>query len=446
MVSFSDLPNEILTHIVVFAGSCDVALVCKPLRDRVAANLHQILATRFSGRLDYTLKLALENRRYILATEICEAMTSPFQISRGLLQVSLKGTSAMAAILLAKEGCSPSYENGMPLMNAAAVGNTGVLSLLLSQPGVRADVRDSRALHNAVLGDNIEATHILLTASPPAAANGQHGGILDQAVRHRNHVMVELLLSAQVPALADYGDSRALVSASDIGAVRVVDLLMNTPQHAARADCNNGGAIIAASRRGHSGIVERLLNAPQNAARADSRDGFALVVAAEKGHDQVVELLLSAPENAVCADSEAGERAFLAAAKNGHSSVVEKLLYQPSHPTPRDTYKGLVLEEASARGYTDVVRLILQAPRPHGFFFRPTGYNPFYGNKSVYKAAKNGHIEVVRLLLCSDVVGDLDTGAAMAIASDNGHNLIASVIREFGRGNAPRLLGSRMRE
>lgn len=455
MSSVSNIPIPVLGRILTLVGSCKSALVCVAFRDIVYEHFPAILIAQFQCKAQYALSRALDCRKYAVATDICRLQATPTRPqgpSRCLVVVCYHRrvppgdmvyadmVYAMAEILLSQPACDPNFSDGFPLLRAAELPDTRVLSLLLRQPSVKASVCGSLALQIAARMNNTEAVRLLLTSSSSPATADSDPRVLHSAVRHGNALMVAMLLSAPTnPARADANQSSALEVAADFGRSAIVSLLMSTPQHAARADANNGAALMSAAAKGHAEVVELLMNAPQHAAYANTGGGSALGYAASSGHANVVDLLLSAPTNRAIADSVYGHLALAWAALHGHFDVVQKLLYFPQDPAPRSCLDGNALLNASQKGHINIVRLLLGAPKP----MEPCG------TEAVTLAAENGHEEVVRMLLMGDgVVGggawDLDGRLirAQTKALRHGHKRIAAMLLAYSKGIVPRLLRS----
>ena len=128
-----------------------------------------------------------------------------------------------------------------------------------------------------------------------------------------------------------------------------------------------------------------------------------------------------------CESSKAQVEALLDAAESGRAAAVESLLQRPQDPDLCCDWSMLTaLFAASKNGHLEVVRLLLQANADKDKAI-------FDGSTPLYKAAENGHWEVARLLLEASADKDKathDGATPLYIAAETGHWEIARLLLE----------------
>ena len=123
--------------------------------------------------------------------------------------------------------------------------------------------------------------------------------------------------------------------------------------------------------------------------------------------------------------------AFVSACDGGHVTEVERLLHAPQNPDVRDTQNNWMGIHLAARNdHLDVVRLLLEASADKDAVMQ-------HGVTALHIAALNGHVDVVRLLLQagSDLNAAMQDGTgatALYIATQNGHADIVQLLLEAG--------------
>ena len=220
------------------------------------------------------------------------------------------------------------------LWNASAAGHFEIVQLLLDNG---ADVNAN--------GDRYDCITALIAASKE--------GHLE---------IVQLLLDNGADVNFGRNDVTALITASEEGHLEIVQLLLDKGADV-NADHNDVTALIAASENGYLEIVQLLLDkgANVNLANPDYDDGeTALWVASKEGHTEVVNLLLDkgADVDIVNPDYD-GVTALWVASEEGHTEVVN-LLLDKGADVNFDLNDKTVLWVASTNGHTEVVRLLLK--------------------------------------------------------------------------------------
>ncbi len=212
-----------------------------------------------------------------------------------------------------------------------------------------------------------------------------------------------------------------------------------------------------AAKNGHSECVRLLLSAPG----IKVNHGEPLCLAAKNGHAECVKLLLAAPGIAVNREfhptvwclpdltfsgySVQYDRTYSyplsLAAKNGHVECVKLLLAVPGI----DVNLGSPLELAAENGHAECVKLLLAALGIDvNREFHPTvrclpdlpslddyeQYGRTYFDP-LSLAAKNGHVECVKLLLAVPGI-DVNLGSPLKLAAKNGHEECVKLLKAAG--------------
>jgi len=178
---------------------------------------------------------------------------------------------------------------------------------------------------------------------------------------------------------------------------------------------------LEAARNGDSGALAELLERGIDPDTVDAHGNTLLMLAARQGHAEAVASLLGHRPR-LSQRNPAGDTALMLAVLKGHAEVVELLL---AAGAPVDHEGWTPLMYAAFEGHTAILERLLE---------RGAAVNALAPNKSnaLMLAARNGHIEVVRRLLRTDV--DLrqknDAGfTAESWAQAAGNTDIAALVR-----------------
>lgn len=132
------------------------------------------------------------------------------------------------------------------------------------------------------------------------------------------------------------------------------------------------------------------------------RKRTALHFAAEKGNTDVVDLLLESGAN-VTAETEEEQTALVLAAENGHADVVTSLFKKDIPDSREKRMKGTApaLLRAAKNGHIKVVRILLDLSNLHLLNDYVDEFADYTedGCNALHFAIKNGHANVVKLLL-----------------------------------------------
>jgi ankyrin repeat protein len=178
-----------------------------------------------------------------------------------------------------------------------------------------------------------------------------------------------------------------------------------------------------------------LLNPNLNPAENDNK---AFRYASETGNTDVVELLLAYKGNYIIYPEAKNNEAIREASKNGHTEVVKLLLEYDGKYYKTDPYLTVsdnkLIRSASKRGLSqNEARKVLDCHSERhgngGYYAIDPGAKD---NEAINEASKNGHTEVVELLLKDRRV---NPNEAIREASKNGHIKVVKLLLKDRRVN-----------
>ena len=155
----------------------------------------------------------------------------------------------------------------------------------------------------------------------------------------RSSDVVHALRAANADLIKPANGERALIAASGIGDLEVVQFLLNAKVDANATDTlgrvTTTTALMSASEKGHLDVVRALLDAKADV-NATGILGTALMVAAQRGHLDVVKALLDANADVNVrkvnpVDSRISVTALTIAKGSGHNDIAELLHQRGGH-------------------------------------------------------------------------------------------------------------------
>ena len=163
----------------------------------------------------------------------------------------------------------------------------------------------------------------------------------------------------------------------------------------------------------------------------------AIHAAAYEGHNDVAEILVKAGADVDVKTPNTMITPLYMACRKGHIDVVRTLLAHNAKIDER-SYKGFTaLCTASANGYTEIVRALLEegAAVNLSSSYQQNRYRPVRTFTPLYIACESGHVEVVNLLLRYGAEinkGSHKDSTPLHIASLNGHNDVINILLNEG--------------
>ncbi|KAI8622002.1 hypothetical protein BC830DRAFT_1076816 [Chytriomyces sp. MP71] len=360
--------------------------------------------------------------------------------SEALLQAA-KHDQAEIIELLVHAGMSPSTNNDEAVRAASKCGSVHALQTLLKYPSVQPDMVDSEAIKLAALFGHIAcveallidarvsedtkkqaALHLVLANALPARGSASWSSLPDLDELFVNSVSLRMLRmipkeelpTAIEPALKDRRFVRRCIAASAaLGLEAVLEVLLLSSK--LNASDQDNYALLISIKYAHPTITSLLLAQPNvdpsissqaplllatsmnrpmqlnlllSCASVDPTftESWVLRESCKNGFIHCVELLL---QDGRCNASECDNQSLVDAVMNGHANVLHLLLAsrQPINPNGQG---GKAMKEAASRGFTDIVRLLLE----HGVA------DPCVNDHlPLIVAATKGYTQIVQLLL-----------------------------------------------
>jgi ankyrin repeat protein len=309
--------------------------------------------------------------------------------------------------LFADPGHSRSFpKNFLGVHHVAYFGLTGIMQLLLKDPEVDPDLKDSYGR----------------TPLSWAAENGHEAA-------------VKLLVDTDKVDVDSKGASYSqtpLSRAAENGHEAVVKLLVNTGKvDVDSKDSYSQTPLSRAAENGHEAVVKLLVNTGK--VDVDSKDSHSrtpLSWAAENGHEAVVKLLVNTSKVDVdLKDDSYGRTPLLWAAVNGHEAVVKLLVNTGKVGVDsKDSYGRTPLSWAAGNGHEAVVKLLVDTGKAD-----VDSKDFSFGRTPLSWAAGNGHEAVVKLLVDTGKV-DVDSKdfygqTPLSRAAENGHEAVVKLLR-----------------
>ena len=272
-------------------------------------------------------------------------------------------------------------------------------------------------------------------------AQKQGATALQAAVQEGHVKVVELLLCARGinVNLARPTGVTALHIAVQKGRVEVAKLLLDKDGINVNQGQSTGSTpLYIAVQNGHAEMVRLMLGVRGiNVNQANLQGATPLLVAAHKGYEEVVKLLLATPGIDIDRQKDDGATALFMAAQKDFPGIVEQLVRRGADVN-RALFGGSTpLYKAAFEGHIEVVRALLRAPGIQ--IDQVTGREVV----PLVAAAQQGHKDIVRLLLKhgaepNDSMGDAEL-TALHIACLRGHMAIVEILLHAGADMDARL-------
>ena len=235
-------------------------------------------------------------------------------------------------------------------------------------------------------------------------------------------VIKHLLHSDADVYVTDDNNRTTLHLASRIGHQEIVKLLLEKHPHTGGEDSNGQTALHLASLHGHNETVKLLIEArlQPEIDTADTLGNTPLILASKNGHLAVVELLLDQGANMdLTNDKEDGHTALYHATSNGHEKTAELIVYKAKGTRIKDISQVLLL--AAQKGFYLVCERCVDSITEYEVNSKDDD-----GYTALHYAAKNGHVNIVSLLVehgarVNTKTNNDSTPLALAVSAGRGH-------------------------
>ncbi|KAH0489354.1 hypothetical protein TgHK011_009786 [Trichoderma gracile] len=264
------------------------------------------------------------------------------------------------------------------------------------------------ALQLAVMENRPDVFDALLDAGANINAISQNEGgetVLHTAVQQGRLDMVEKVIAAGADVnmkAARHRGRTVLQSAAENGHMDIVKVLLSAGADVKTESVDEIGrtALQAAAGRGHLEIAKLLLDAGAdvNAAPSQQLGQPALHAALNGGHPDVALMLLNTVAGVNTELKGCRETALQIASAKGYSNIVRILLDAGAdvNAKPTEHYqKGSALQAAAAEGHSGIVEMLLAA----GVDVDAVWPTINQGRTALHNAAENGHPDIVGKLL-----------------------------------------------
>ncbi|ETS73751.1 hypothetical protein PFICI_14697 [Pestalotiopsis fici W106-1] len=276
------------------------------------------------------------------------------------LQAAARGGHEKVVHVLLVAGADVDVEGGTygSATQAAAVsGNEEVIRHLINSG---ADINVQNGLYNTALqaacrfGNETVVRMLLDYKADVNAQGGVYGSALQAACRAGSIRIIELLLHHGADTNSFGGTyCTPLQAASAKGSLRVVQILLNEGAKVNVRGGQYGSALQAASRGGHLKVVEVLM---ANGGRPEA----SLQISAAAGHDKIVEFLLDQGVDPNARQFEAFGSALEIAVAAGREDLAHLLCERGAQADDGQQYFGTALQIATSFGNKKLVRLLLE--------------------------------------------------------------------------------------
>lgn len=332
--------------------------------------------------------------------------------------------------------------NGLHL--TALYGLDSVITELLSQKGLDIDAIDPKyeqtALMYAYKNGQVSTIKIRLDLGPSVnVRNARETSAFFEAFTGNtdDHTeIVELLIER--PDLdvnikySDEVDRSVLMMSSFAGSAReVVKLLLQEPGiDVNQKDFNGDTALSLATTNGNAAIAQLLLTQPDIDISSvnNNNNVSALTIAAKSNPDNIVDKLLESQAETSLRDGEEGCTAFFSAIEARNKKAMKSLSkHHKNNLYTVDSKQRTTLYAACSSGDIDIVRLLLcsdltKSSRANG------------GQTPLHEACRGGHIDVMRTLLQNSVestITDNQKRTPLRVTWENGNEDYVRWMQDF---------------
>ena len=223
--------------------------------------------------------------------------------------------------------------------------------------------------------------------------------------------------------IQDKDGNTPLILASCNGHDEIVEELVHTRANVNIQNKKGYTALIQASENGYLEVVKILINFDADTNVQSNTGSTPLIRTSKNGDREVAVELLKKTETNVNIKNGRGDTALSLASRNGHTDIVEELLNAWADANIQNKFQSTPLIKASGRGHIEVVKKLLNFEPDNKkdgdsniIQFPRAKINLDAANKSgdtaLIQASRNGHTEVVNLLLQAGAKSDNENNRA----------------------------------
>ncbi|XP_063628854.1 rabankyrin-5 [Cydia splendana] len=270
---------------------------------------------------------------------------------------------------------SKDSEGKTPLHIAIENQHEGIISLLLSQPGIDLSARDNKGVSPfaaALTARNNKAAQAILTKNPSAAEQVDKKGrnFLHVAIQKCDMESVMFLLSVEVDVNSRIQDSSTLAPPLHLAAAVGNEVLLRSLLLAGARpndrDAQKRTALHVAASAGHANIVSALLSGGAECGAVDAAGDNALHVCAREGHAAAARALLADSDVDAAAVNLKGRNPLheLAWCKKDNAAAICEIFIElmPDYPINRTDLQGNTpLLLAYMNGQAAMCRVLVRA-------------------------------------------------------------------------------------
>ncbi|KAI6660291.1 Transient receptor potential cation channel subfamily A member 1 [Oopsacas minuta] len=422
--------EEAPIHLAIKSGKVDVAYIF------------------FSLKCDRHILYSYRGRNYLHLA--CEE--NNIEMVKLILKYSPKGRPGSDALDLPVPLVTLlDHDNLTPIHTAAKKCDSEILDLLLHQVD-GAQLKESTLLsesregftplHYSVDAGNLNNVKLLLRhgASPLTASRQQQISSIHLAAitsNTYNEILTELIMWTQGydPTIVDIRDSQdraPLHYAATYNHVQSASILHNYGANLNSIDRDGNTPLIVAASKGATKVLQFLLDKGADVTAQNHKGQTALLVSIEEGHWKTARELLTCPDEEsksvlVIIPDDTGQTPLHVICKgSGDYKTMSMLLELHADVNMHDRNRRIPLHYACYYGSNSMSYKLLQ----EGVWGSMLNDVDYRGHTSLHMAAREGHLEIIKLLLQkgAHITRSLDHDSAFSLACKHGHLKCAQLL------------------